>query len=73
MRMSQYELYLQTQLEPNRELTLPPPGPVRLSTARCSLLPPAGKQRRRRSAEQEEEGADEDDVDDEDNRDGGGE
>ena len=57
MRASQYDRYLQSQLESYRELTVPrPAGPIVMSSASCllpSTLPP--KRRGRRSTVESEE------------------
>jgi len=51
MRLTLYEYYLTTELETNRELTLPSPGPISLSTAQCTLTPGDHRRPQRRSTE----------------------
>jgi len=36
-RLTEYEHYLHAELDPDRELYIPLPGPISLTTARCVL------------------------------------
>ena len=53
MRVTQYEHYLMTELETNRELRMPSAGPISLSTAHCTLSSVDDGRPQRRSTEHE--------------------
>jgi len=63
-RIAQYENYLQTKLGQKRELNVPPPRPVHLTTARC--LVGGGARRPDRPTPQQSQETDVDTEDDDD-------
>ena len=72
-RVSQYEFNLQTRLGQNRELTVPPPRLVQLTTAHCYIgddrRPPRTSPRAAAAATQQQQRDDDNDVDQNDDDD----